>query len=253
MPLTKRHQLRTARALAATATAVLPGRARVLAWMLHEILRLSPTLIRNCDWHGPVAKRFRTENREVWLTVDDGPDPEQTPQMLDLLAASGAHASFFAVGRNIDRHRELARRIIEGGHTLENHTYSHPSALFWTLPCCAIREEISRCSHAIRVATGRTPTWFRSPVGMTNPCVHPAAAGAWLRLAGWSADGLDGLAGRNPVAVAKRIMKKVTPGAIILLHDGGRGRRSAEALSILLDRLAEEDYRCVIPAVGQII
>jgi len=253
MPLTKRHQLQTARAIAATATVVLPGRLRVLAWSLHEILRLSPTLIRNCDWHGPVAKRFQTGKREVWLTIDDGPDPEQTPRMLDLLAASGARASFFGVGEKVDRHRALARRITAEGHTLENHTYSHPSALFWTLPCCAIREEISRCNHAIRVATGRTPAWFRSPVGMTNPCVHPAAAGAWLRLAGWSADGLDGLPGRDPHATATRIMKMVFPGAIILLHEGGRGRRCPEALAVLLGLLAAEGYRCVIPAGGQII
>ena len=220
MPLTKRHQLRAARTLAAAVAALFPGRPRALAWALHEILRLSPTLIRNNDWHGPVAKRFHPEGREVWLTIDDGPDPEQTPRMLDLLAAADARASFFVVGEHVDANRALSHRIAKDGHSLENHTYTHPSALFWTLPCCLIRSEIARCNHAIRVAAGVNPSWFRSPVGMTNPCVHPAAAQAWLRVAGWSADGLDGLPGRDPVVVA---------------------------LDLLLRRLADAGFRCVIP------
>ena len=247
MPLTKRHQLRVARTLAAAATVFLPGRRRTFAWAIHEILRLSPTLIRNNDWHGPLAKRFHPDGREVWLTIDDGPDPEQTPRMLDLLAAANARASFFVVGAHVDANRALCRRIVADGHSLENHTYSHPSALFWTLPCCAIRDEIARCSHAIRVAAGVRPSWFRSPVGMTNPCVHPAAARAWLRVAGWSADGLDGLPGREPNAAVGRILRNVAPGSIILLHDGACGRRSVESLDLLLRRLADAGFRCVIP------
>ena len=247
MPLTKRRQLRAARTLAAAATVLLPGRPRAVAWALHEILRLTPTLIRNNDWHGPVAKRFRPDGREVWLTIDDGPDPVQTPRMLDLLAEAGAHASFFVVGEKVDWNRPLCRRIVAEGHSLENHTYSHPSALFWTLPCCAIRSEIVRCNHAVRVAAGVSPSWFRSPVGMTNPCVHPAAARAWLRVAGWSADGLDGLPGRSLESIVGRIMRDVSEGSIILLHDGAPGRRSVESLELLLRRLAETGYRCVIP------
>ena len=82
---------------------------------------------------------------------------------------------------------------------------------------------------------------------MTNPCVHPAAARAWLRVAGWSADGLDGLPGRDPKAVVARILREVSPGSIILLHDGARGRRSVEALDLLLRHLADSGFRCVIP------
>ena len=247
MPLTKRHQLRAARALAAAAAVLFPGRPRAIAWALHEILRLSPTLIRNNDWHGPVAKRFHSEGREVWLTIDDGPDSESTPQMLDLLSAANARASFFVIGCRADENRSLCRRIVSDGHSLENHTYSHPSALFWALPGCVIRAEIARCNHAVRVAAGVSPSWFRSPVGMTNPCVHPAAAQAWLRVAGWSADGLDGLPGRDPEVAVARIMNNVSSGSIILLHDGTCGRRSAETLALLLRHLADAGFRCVIP------
>jgi len=247
MPLITRRRILTARSAALCATVLLHGRARAAAWTLHEILRLGPTLLRNSTLHGPVAHRFRTEKNEVWLTIDDGPDPAQTPQILDLLSSAGARASFFVVGSKVDWNRPLCRRIVAEGHTLENHTYSHPSGLFWTMPCCAIRTEIVRCSHSIRIAAGLDPTWFRSPAGLTNACVHPAAARSWLRVAGWSADGLDGLPGRDPKDVVRRILRGLKPGAILLLHEGP-GRRSVETLQLLLAELSAREFHCVIPA-----
>lgn len=247
MPLTTRQQILTARKAALCATALLRGRARLVAWTIHEILRLGPTLIRNSTLLGPVAKHFRTDKNEVWLTIDDGPDPASTPFLLDLLAAAGARASFFVVGKKVDWNRRLCRRILAEGHTLENHTYSHPSALFWAMPCCEIRAEIIRCNHAIRVAAGVDPSWFRSPVGLTNACVHPAAARAWLRVAGWSADGLDGLPGRSPGDAVTRILARLERGAILLMHEGAE-RRGIETLELLLAGIAARGFRCVIPA-----
>lgn len=246
MPLTNRRRIFAARATAVAATVLLPGRWRVAAWLAHELLRIGPAVVRNNDWYGPVAKTFQTDAREVWLTIDDGPTPTQTPEILGLLARRRARASFFVIGENVNWNRELSRRIVAEGHTLENHTQTHPSGLFWALPSCLIREEIVRCQHAIRVAAGVSPTWFRSPAGMTNPGVHPIAARHWLRLAGWSADGLDGLPGREPEDAVERIWRRVKPGAIIVLHEG-EGRRPVETLTLLLDRLDAGGYRCVIP------
>ncbi|MEI6277821.1 MAG: polysaccharide deacetylase family protein [Verrucomicrobiae bacterium] len=250
--MTKRRQIRALRGIALGATVLLRGRARAAAWAAHEILRLGPTLLRNSDLNGPVARHFDTKKKEVWLTIDDGPDPGQTPQLLEILKSHGALASFFVVGKKVDGNRALCRRIVSGGHTLENHTHTHPSGLFWTLPCCAIRNEIVRCSHAIRVAAGVSPSWFRSPAGLTNACVHPAAARAWLRVAGWSADGLDGIPGRAPGEVAARILRRVNPGAILLMHEGP-GRNSAQVLELLLAGLALEGFRCVIPRGKDVI
>ncbi len=246
MSLTSRRTLLAARAAAILGTIVLPRRGRFLSWTLHELLRIGPALIRNNDWYGPVAKGFSTEGREVWLTIDDGPDPESTPEILDVLAEFDARASFFVIGEKVAWNAPLARRIVSAGHTLENHTYTHPSAFFWSLPCCLMRAEMQRCSHAIHVATGTGPRWFRSPAGMTNASVHPAAARAWLRVAGWSADGLDGLPGRSPEEIAGRILQHIRPGAIVMLHEGA-GRDGAGVLRKLLPVLASEGYRCVVP------
>jgi len=246
MSISTRRRILSLRRAALGATILLRGRAQAGAWALHEILRLGPTLLRNSSLHGPVAKSFRAAGKQVWLTIDDGPDPDQTPLLLDLLARHGAKASFFVVGKNVESNRALCHRILADGHTLENHTQSHPSATFWAMPCCAVQEEIEHCSHAIRVATGECPTWFRSPAGLTSSCVHPAAARAWLRLAGWSADGRDGIPGSTPHAVAKRILAGVRRGAILLMHEGP-GRRSTEVLDLLLQGLSAGGFQCVIP------
>lgn len=246
MSLITRRRILAARIGLVVGTALLRGRARMAAWAAHEALRIIPSVARNHDWHGPVARAFRTEKKEVWLTIDDGPDPSTTPAILDLLDSAGAKASFFVIGKKVDWNRALAARIAREGHTLENHTYSHPSAFFWALPSCAILPEIVRCNHAIRVATGTSPTWFRSPVGMTNANVHPIASSSWLRLAGWSADGLDGLPGRDPQHVVDRILARLRPGAVLLVHEGG-DRPAAEVVARLLRGLGEAGFACVIP------
>jgi len=209
-------------------------------------LVLYPTLRRNCAWHGPIVTRFDTPRREVWLTIDDGPDPRDTPAILDLLAERGAKATFFVIGKKLEAHRELAWRAHREGHQIGNHTHSHPSAWFWALGAKATRREIERGSDAILAATGARPAVFRSPVGMTNPFVHRALGGQ--SLIGWSASGLDGLSARGEVVV-KRLMAGVSPGAILVLHEGGAPGR-VETVALLLDRLAEEGYTCVIPEPG---
>jgi peptidoglycan/xylan/chitin deacetylase (PgdA/CDA1 family) len=239
-----------ARLASLLATILLPGRARAGAWLLHEGLRIVPSVVRNNDWLGPLAKSFPTTKNEVWLTIADGPTPGQTPGILNALDNAGARASFFVIGRKVDWNRPLCRTIVDAGHTLENHTYSHPSALFWTLPACAMRAEIVRCNHAIHVASGRAPHWFRSPAGMTNACVHPAAARAWLKVAGWSASGLDGIPGGEPEKTVRCIMRNLTPGGIIVIHEGP-GRRVIETLEILLAQLGQHGFRTVIPDRSQ--
>jgi peptidoglycan/xylan/chitin deacetylase (PgdA/CDA1 family) len=242
----KRSLVLAGRLAALAGVLLLRGRPRFAAWAAHDFLWLYPTLRRNCDWHGKVLTRFETPHREVWLTIDDGPDPSDTPNFLDLLARHGARASFFAIGKKAAAHPELCRRIIAEGHTLENHSHSHPAAYWWTLPRPLVRRELTRAQTAILEAGGVAPRLFRSPVGMNNPGVHPAATRLGLRVAGWSAEGRDGCPAA-PTTIVRRIMRGVFPGAIILLHESGGNRHRALTLSRLLDSLAQANYRCVIP------
>jgi peptidoglycan/xylan/chitin deacetylase (PgdA/CDA1 family) len=242
----KRHLVLAGRFAAAAGVVLLRGRPRAAAWAAHDFLWLYPTLRRNCDWHGPVATRFETTDREVWLTIDDGPDPRDTPDLLDLLARHGAKASFFAIGKKAAAHPDLCRRIVAEGHSLENHSHSHPSALWWAMPRLLVRRDLERANAALIEASGEFPRYFRSPVGMTNAGVHPAATRLGLRVVGWSAEGRDGCPAA-PTTIVRRIMRGVFPGAILLLHESGRSHHRALTLSRLLDQLARAGYRCVLP------
>ena len=245
--ITGRPLLLTARFAALAGRVLLRGRAARALGAVHDLCWLYPTLTRNNSWHGPVLTHFEAISREVWLTIDDGPHPEHTPVMLDLLRAHGARATFFVIGREVDRHRSLVRRIVEEGHEVANHSYSHPVGIWWTLPRAFVAREVDRCTHSIRVATGREPRLFRAPVGMVSSAVHPVVSARGLSVVGWSASAGDGCC-VVPTLAARRVMKDLTPGRIIVMHEGGASRHRPLALRLLLEALAEEEYRCVIPS-----
>lgn len=208
-------------------------------------LLVFPGVVRNSRWFGPVERDFPTNESLVRLTLDDGPDPRQTPQILDLLAKRKIRAEFFVIGKKVAAHPDLCRCIRDEGHAIQNHTFSHPSATFWAAGPSRARREISRCSTAILNATGVTPTRFRAPVGMANPFVHLAARELGLSLCGWSASGNDGVP-HDPARVVKKITSALRPGAIILMHDshlpGLREGQRACTLEALLDSVENNGF-----------
>ena len=214
---------------------------------------LLPTLWRNCGWLGPVRRRFLAARNEVWLTIDDGPNPHETPAILDVLSEYQAKATFFVVGKNVACWPHLARMIVERGHSIQNHTFHHRSATFWAATPADVRREIALCNEAIFAATGTTPTQFRAPVGMANHFVHAEVEKAGLELIGWSASGNDGVV-HNPAIVLKKILCRVNPGAIVLLHEGPlRGLAVGERARILrrlLVALESRGFHTLLPMTG---
>src|SRR5260370_22555636 len=137
----------------------------------------------NVQWLGPVMTRFATEGNEVWLTIDDGPT-DDTLALLEALETRGVKATFFVKGTLAAAPPERVRAILDRGHTVGNHSFSHPSGSFWCLGPRAVGAEIDRCAAAI------PPTpWVRAPVGMKNPFAHPPRARRGRRLVGWSVAG----------------------------------------------------------------
>jgi peptidoglycan/xylan/chitin deacetylase (PgdA/CDA1 family) len=199
---------------------------------------------------GPAAVSFATPRREVWLTIDDGPDPTSTPRVLDLLRSHGARATFFVVGSQVSRHPELARRIVAEGHTIGNHTQSHPSACFWRATPGTTASEIDLCTAALLLADAPFERYFRPPVGVRNPFLDPQLASRGMQLVLWNARGLDGL-GRHPQAALARIARRIRPGGILVAHEGGpRAAGRLEFVELLLGHLAREGYACVLPAAS---
>jgi peptidoglycan/xylan/chitin deacetylase (PgdA/CDA1 family) len=197
---------------------------------------------------GPAATTFETPGRNVWLTIDDGPDPASTPALLGLLERNQAKATFFVVGRQVERHPDLARMIVSKGHSIANHTHTHPSWTFWGAGPGRTASEIDRCVAALLLADVPFERYFRPPVGVRNPFLQPELASRGMLLVLWNARGLDG-GRRRPQAALSRITRQIRPGGILLAHESGvRPAQRLEFVGLLLRHLSDEGYRCVLPA-----
>lgn len=183
----------------------------------------------------PGADRPAVRSR-VALTFDDGPDPEVTPRVLDLLERHGARASFFCVGARVEAHPELTAEIARRGHRVENHSHRHLRR-FSVLGPRAQAREIDRAQEAIAAVTGRAPRLFRPPAGLRNALLEPILARRGLWLASWSRRGFDTVR-RDPA----RVLHALTPdpdrrqGEVLVLHDG-RSARTPEERPVVLDVL----------------
>ena len=216
----------------------------VLILAASHALLLFPTLMPNVQWLGPVVTSFEPEGRQVWLTIDDGP-AEDTIPLLDALDRRGARATFFVKGELARARPDLVQAIVTRGHGVANHSETHPAATFWCLTRGRIAREIDGCSEAIRTITGHEARWFRAPVGMKNPAVHPILQVRRMRLIGWSIRGLDSVS-RESASVVRRIVPKVRPGSIIVMHQGRS--ISIQTVSAVLDSLLAQGYSFVIPS-----
>lgn len=199
-----------------------------------------------------VPCRFRTEQREVWLTIDDGPDPDDTPRILALLAAHGARATFFLIGENAAAHPDLVQAILAGGHEVANHTQTHPAGSFWCAGPGRVRREIDAALAALHEA-GASPIRFRPPAGIKNLWLAAVLRSRELTCVGWSARGLERRPG-GVAAIVARVLHGLAPGSILLLHEGPRIPPAVRVAAIqrVLERLQELDYRCVVPSPDQL-
>jgi peptidoglycan/xylan/chitin deacetylase (PgdA/CDA1 family) len=167
---------------------------------------------------GPNLARLPTTEPIVMLTFDDGPHPEVTPRVLDILRAHGARASFFLIGKWVERYPEVVQRIVQEGHTVGCHSYTH-SYLFWALSPLRLTREVRRSRQAIEMITGRPCLWFRAPVGLKNCFLGRVLAREGMRLVSW---GISVRRSERPAAggLPPRLAGRLRPGSILLLHDG---------------------------------
>jgi peptidoglycan/xylan/chitin deacetylase (PgdA/CDA1 family) len=176
---------------------------------------------------------------EIALTFDDGPDPDVTPKVLDILDSHHAKASFFVIGDKAAAHPGLIREMVRRGHSIENHSCGH-SNFYGFLAWTALRKDIGAAQDIIAGITGRPPVFFRSPMGIRNPLLDPVIAQLGLRYITWTRRGFDTVAG-DPAVVLDRLTRKLSAGDILLLHDRrARNRRAIvlDVLPALLDRIA---------------
>ena len=192
------------------------------------------TLLGSNWTHLPAASAARNE---IALSIDDGPDPEVTPRVLDMLDAQGMRATFFCIGERVARHAVLARDIVNRGHGLENHSYHHRN-YFSLMGPRAMASEISRAQSTIADVTGIVPKFFRAPAGLRNPLLDPLLQRFGLQLASWTRRGFDTV-NRNPDDVLQKLIRELAAGDILLLHDGqaARTRSGVPVIEAVLPRL----------------
>jgi len=194
---------------------------------------LGPNLVR---LSAPAVRR-----REISLTFDDGPDPEVTPRVLELLDRYQAKASFFCIGEKAAAHPELVKEIARRGHSVENHSYHHYSA-FAFFSISKLRREVDAAQQAVAAITGRSPAFFRAPAGFRSPLLDPVLASRGLRYVSWTRRGFDALSG-NSTRILRELTRGLAAGDVLLMHD--RVPVVLSVLPALLERVAAQGLKAV--------
>lgn len=201
---------------------------------------------RNSFVFGPVVTHLPGDDAVVSLTFDDGPNPQATPRILDILKSEGVLASFFVLGRHVERWPALVRRIALDGHQLGNHGYFHRK-LHRRSPAY-VRDDLTRGTEQIVRASGVRPGHFRAPHGFRSPWVTPIAASLGQRTVGWSLGVWDS-ARPGAEVIAARAVEGMRARSILLLHDGdgydpdGDRMQTAEALPLIIAGLRGRGFR----------
>jgi peptidoglycan-N-acetylglucosamine deacetylase len=192
--------------------------------------------------------RVRTNKPLVALTFDDGPHPVYTGRILEVLAAHGAHATFFITAANAEKYPDVVKAVVAGGHDIANHSTDHRHLLS-LLPFRTQYRDIRTAQEIIERISGRRPRLYRPPMGYKTPETFRAAARTGLTVCGWDIKGLDTVL-TNPNRIAALVVSRARRGSVILLHDSGSldghpadRNPTVRALPEILAGLAEKGLR----------
>ncbi|MRX69676.1 Peptidoglycan/xylan/chitin deacetylase, PgdA/CDA1 family [Flavobacterium resistens] len=178
--------------------------------------------------------------KKIALTFDDGPS-EFTLEVLELLKKYNAKATFFCIGKNIEAHPEILKQIIDEGHLVGNHSYSH-SKFFDFYHEDKITDELRKTDKLLEKFTSKKINFFRPPYGVTTPSIRRALKVTGHKVIGWNIRSLDG-GTKNQELILRRIKKRVSPGGIVLLHD--TAPHSVLVLEQFLQFLQQNNYEVV--------
>lgn len=218
--------------------------SRLIAVVLIAIAALAPSAQAIKSMDGVVCG-VPTDDKVVALTFDDGPHPIFTPELLKLLDKYHVKATFFMVGRLIEKRPDIAKAVAKAGHVVANHTYSHPRNIE-VLPQWRIAQEIDKCEAVIQKVVGQHPHLFRPPRGLVNGTVLTVANDKDYKTVLWTvcADHHDA---PTPDLMAKRVLSQIGPGGIVLAHDGSQDFRwkDVSATKIIIEALLKQGYKFV--------
>ena len=199
-----------------------------LTWLLITIIG---SLYIRWNYHvKSLHHNHHGSKNEISITFDDGPHPEFTPRVLDLLKKNNAKGTFFCIGKHIECHPELFKRIISEGHTIGNHTFNHENN-FGFIKTKNVITELETTNEIIKKVSGLKTNLFRPPFGVTNPRIKRGVNIVGLQSIGWSIRSFD-TTSKSKNFIVKSIEKRLKNGDVVLLHD--TSEKSVEILEQLL-------------------
>lgn len=197
------------------------------------------------NFQGKTVYQVQPSNNEkiIALTIDDGPWPNTTLQMLDIFKKNDVKATFFWVGQAVQAHPEIAKRVVAEGHAIGNHTWHH---WYRKMDAATAKSEIERTAELIYKTTGVKTALFRPPGGYLNNGLAAYAKSQKYSVVMWSLTSADTDRRAKPQAFVNNVLKGAKPGAIVLMHDGGGDRkRTVQALPQIISGLKQQGYRFV--------
>jgi peptidoglycan-N-acetylglucosamine deacetylase len=200
------------------------------------------------QWYGRTFTGLPRGTRQLALTYDDGPNDPHTLRLLEVLAKHKVTATFFVIGRYVQQRPDSVREIIQAGHVVGNHTFTHPLLIFRS--AAEVRRELSECSAALRDTIGQQTNLFRPPFGGRRPAVLRIASELGLETIMWNVTGYDWNA-PSAAVIEEKVLKQIRGGDVILLHDGGHKQVGADrsqtvlATDNLISRYKSEGYEFV--------
>lgn len=233
-------------AVAAAAAALLPGAPgwAAAAVVVNHLVLTGAGLWPRSALLGPNVSRLppaAAARREIAITLDDGPDAEVTPAVLDLLAAAGVRATFFCIAERARAQPALVRRIVAAGHSVQNHSRHHRHD-FSLLGPRGFEREIGAAQALLADISGVQPHCFRAPAGLRNPLLDPVLHRLGLHLVSWTRRGYD-TRDADPQRVLGRLTRGLAAGDLLLLHDG-HARRATGGRPVVLEALPPLLARC---------
>lgn len=212
------------------------------------------TAVSYYEYHGfgsqPGVFRRVTNKPYVALTFDDGPNPIFTPQILDILKEHNVTATFFMVGKHIEKYPDIAKRVYLEGHEIGNHTYAHRDLI--TASKRTLLAEIHKADKAIKSVIGVKTKLFRPPRGLISAANRKIVTRLGYLIVLWTVSAMD-WSGLSPKVMARRVKRYVRNGCIILFHDsgalvrseGGKRGNTVEALPLIISDLRRKGYQIV--------
>jgi len=200
------------------------------------------------QWYGHTFTGLARGTKQLALTYDDGPNDPHTLRLLEVLVKHNVHATFFLIGRFVQQRPDIVRQIVEAGHVVGNHTFTHP--LLTLKSAVEVRKELTNCRSALQDAIGEHSRLFRPPFGGRRPAVLRVARELGLQPVMWNVTGYDWTAPPAEV-IEQKVSRQIHGGDVILLHDGGHRQIGADrsqtvvATDHLIARYKSEGYEFV--------